>query len=425
MMMPRPRVVRHPGRVRIGVLVLALSLVAASCGDGEDASSDRVRSSPVPGETATASPTDEAVPEATPAPPEATPEPPEEPPSDLEGVEVTASRVADLDGPLAMAVHPEDSTVYVAEKGGRVRRLSDGEVVLDVSGEVSGGSEQGLLGLAFSPDGNRLYVDLTDRDGDTVVREYRFSEGSADTGGAREVLTVVQPFSNHNGGDLTFGPEGHLWISLGDGGSGGDPQGNGQDTDTLLGSLLRIDPRSQDGQPYGIPDDNPFLGRDGRDEIWAYGLRNPWRFSFDRETDDLWIGDVGQNSWEEVDFEPAGASGGRNYGWNRLEGRHRFEGSPPPEHVLPIYEYPLEGGNCSVTGGYVYRGSRIPELRGAYVFADFCDGRIRALTQEDGELVDHRFLGPRIGNLASFGEDAGGELYALSLEGGVFRIEPA
>lgn len=416
--MPRPRVLRHPGGVRIGILLLVLSLVAAACGDGEEASSDRVRSSPAPGETPTPAPTEDAGPEATPVPTEGSP-------PGLEAVDVTAARVAELDAPLTMAVRPGGSALYVGEKGGRVRRLSDGEVVLDLSGEVSGGREQGLLGLAFSPDGDRLYVDFTDRGGDTVVREYGFSGGRADAGSAREILTLGQPFSNHNGGHLAFGPDDRLWISLGDGGSGGDPQGNGQSPDTLLGSLLRIEPRAGDGRPYGIPEGNPFVGRDGRDEIWAYGLRNPWRFSFDRETDDLWIGDVGQNSWEEVDFEPAGSGGGRNYGWNRLEGSHRFEGSPPSEHVLPIYEYPLEGGNCSVTGGYVYRGSRIPELQGAYVFADFCDGRVRALIQEDGELVEHRFLGPRIGNLASFGEDATGELYALSLEGGVFRIEPA
>lgn len=397
--------------IRTAASVGVLVLTAVACNGGEEATTVRVTSSPIHSPT------------RTPAPARPTPAPTPRP--GLEDVRISVQRVATLDAPLAMAVRAGDDGLYIAEKGGRIRRLEDGEVkgtTLDVSGEVSGGSEQGLLGLAFSPEGRFLYVNFTDRSGDTVVREYRFSAGRADPDSARRVLFVGQPFSNHNGGNVAFGPDGHLWIGLGDGGSGGDPQGNGQSLDTLLGKVLRIDPRPSGGNAYGIPSDNPFVGRSGRDEIWAYGLRNPWRFSFDRRTRDLWIGDVGQNRWEEVDFEPASSRGGRNYGWDRLEGKHRFEGDPPQNHVLPIYEYSLSGGNCAVTGGYVYRGSRIPDLGGVYVFADFCAGALRGLRQRDGELLEHAFLGPQVSNLASFGEDASGELYVLSLGGGVFRI---
>jgi glucose/arabinose dehydrogenase len=293
---------------------------------------------------------------------------------------------------------------------------------------VSLGSEQGLLGLAFSPDGAFLYIDYTDVAGDTHVAELAFADGVADTATERDVLVVAQPFRNHNGGALSFGPDGHLYVALGDGGSADDPMGNGQSTSTLLGKLLRISPRPADGQPYGIPEDNPFVGdADARPEIWALGLRNPWRFSFDRETGDLWIGDVGQNAWEEIDFEPAGSAGGTNFGWNLFEGNAEFSGDP--EGVVtepPVYVYPLEDRQtCAVTGGYVYRGAAIPSLVGAYVFADFCGGRIQFLRVEKGRAVEHGFLGPVVPNLASFGEDADGELYVLSLSGQVYRLAPA
>ena len=269
--------------------------------------------------------------------------------------------------------------LFVLEQGGRVRVIRDGRLLpdpyLDIADRLSAGGERGLLGLAFAPtfaaDG-RLYVDYTDRDGDTVVSEFTAPDppaDRADPASERILLRIEQPYANHNGGALAIGPDGLLWIATGDGGSGGDPQGNGQRLDTLLGKLLRIDPRPAGGAPYAIPADNPFAGRAaGRcsAEIWAYGLRNPWRFSFDRATGDLWIGDVGQSSWEEVDRWPAGSPAGPNFGWNTMEASHCFEpaeGCPRDGLVLPVAEYGHDRG-CSVTGGYVYRGPAVPGPRG-------------------------------------------------------------
>ena len=334
--------------------------------------------------------------------------------------------VAELEQPVAMAVRAGDDALYVAEKVGRVVAISpasDPRVVLDLTNRVSLGSEQGLLGVAFSPDGRYLYVDFTDTEGDTHVAEFAFDDDGADPASERLVLFVEQPFSNHNGGALAFGPDGHLYVALGDGGSAGDPMGNAQSLSTLLGKLLRISPRPSGGEPYAIPRDNPFVGRAGaRPEIWAYGLRNPWRFSFDAETGDLWIGDVGQNAWEEIDLEPAGSDGGSNFGWDRLEGTHPFEGASAPGSVRPVFEYANGDGSCAVTGGYVYRGALIPALSGAYVFADYCRGRLEAFVPRNGRATKARMLGPRVEALASFGEDARGELYVLSLAGTVSRI---
>ncbi len=334
--------------------------------------------------------------------------------------------VAELEQPVAMAVRAGDHALYVAEKVGRVVALSPGSdprVVLDLTNRVSLGSEQGLLGLAFSPDGRYLYVDFTDTGGDTHVAEFAFDDDGADPASERLVLFVEQPFSNHNGGALAFGPDGYLYVALGDGGSAGDPMGNAQSLSTLLGKLLRISPRPSGGEPYAIPPDNPFVGWSGaRPEIWAYGLRNPWRFSFDAATGDLWIGDVGQNAWEEIDLEPAGSDGGSNFGWDRLEGTHPFEGGSAPGSVPPVFEYANGAGSCAVTGGYVYRGALIPALAGAYVFADYCRGRLEALVPGNGRAMEVRALGPRVDALASFGEDARGELYVLSLAGTVSRI---
>lgn len=340
------------------------------------------------------------------------------------------TRLGTFEQPLALAVRQGDPAFYVAEKGGRIRALRDGRVdpapVLDLSGQVSTGSEQGLLGLAFSPDGRHVYVNYTDRSGDTRVVEFAMNGGRADVASRRELLVVDQPFANHNGGNLVFGPDGMLYIGLGDGGSSGDPQNNGQRLDTLLGKLLRLDPRGAGDRPYGIPPDNPFVGRAGaRPEIWAYGLRNPWRFSFDRQTGDLWIGDVGQNAREEIDYVPSSSRGAENYGWDRLEGTRPFRRSTAPDMVAPIHDYALEAGNCAVTGGFVYRGSRIPTLQGVYVYGDFCAGHLFGL-RRDGGQVTHQDLGLDVNSLSSFGEDHAGELYAMSLgDGGLYRIDPA
>ena len=374
-------------------------------------------------------------PEASaPSPPPTPPSPSAPSPSEAETVplgqvRVRLIRVAALEQPLAMAVREGDPGLYVAEKTGRVMAIRDGRVdprpVLDLSGRVSLGGEQGLLGLVFSPDGRYLYVNLTDVRGDTHVAEFEMGAERARAGSRRDVLFVDQPFSNHNGGHLAFGPDGYLYIGLGDGGSGGDPFGNAQSLDTILGKMLRIDPRPEGGRPYSIPEDNPFIGEgDARSEIWAYGLRNPWRYSFDRETGDLWIADVGQAVREEIDFQPASSAGGENYGWNVFEGTVPFSGGDLPGAVRPILDYGRDQG-ATVIGGYVYRGTDIPGLQGAYVFGDFFKPSLRAIVREGQRVVARAELGVEVPNLSSFGEDLEGEQYALSLSGPVYRLAPA
>ena len=340
---------------------------------------------------------------------------------------IRLEQVASLEQPLAMAVREDDSALYVAQKTGKVVAIRADRIdevpVLDLSGEVSLSTEQGLLGLAFAPGGRELYVNYTDTNGDTHVTGFAMRGDHADPATRRDILVVDQPYANHNGGNLAFGPDGYLYIGLGDGGGGGDPHGNGQSLSTLLAKMLRIDPQLSGEAPYRIPSDNPFVGRaDARPAIWAYGLRNPWRYSFDRLTGDLWIGDVGQSAWEEIDRQHAGSRGGENYGWNRAEGSHPFAGDIPADAQRPVFEYARDDGRCTVIGGYVYRGEAIPDLYGAYVFGDLCLGRIEALRMQGGRVVSHRALGPTVENLSSFGEDANGELYAMSLSGGVYRI---
>jgi len=427
------------------IAALALAFVAASCSHHHNPRAQRVVASPgrtpvagleTPIPSATATPVNSRstgrVTFSTPTPTPTS--------AVLSKAHTTLTLIANLSEPLAIAIRKDDSALYVAERHGTIHAIRGGRVdstpVLDITGEVqSGGQEQGLLGLAFSPDGSHLYVNFISRTGtgpagNTIVRDYAVSNGRAVTSTARQVLNEPQPFSNHNGGNLVFGPDGYLYIGLGDGGSAGDPTGNGQNVNTRLGKLLRIDPRA--GTPacgsgsYTIPPTNPFVGKNGCDEIWAYGLRNPWRYSFDRLTHDLWIGDVGQDAWEEVDFQSASGKGGDNYGWNRMEGTHSYNGgSPPSNHHPPVYEYSHDGGNCSVTGGYVYRGSRVPNLYGAYVFGDYCTGKLEAFVMHNGRAADRRFLGPEVNQLSSFGQDANGELYVTSLAGGVYRIDPA
>ncbi|MGZ6963015.1 MAG: PQQ-dependent sugar dehydrogenase [Acidimicrobiia bacterium] len=360
--------------------------------------------------------------------------------TDLAAVNVKLTKLASLERPTAMAIRKGDQALYVIEKVGRVRALRNGQLdpnpVLDISSLVgSSGNEQGLLGLAFSPDGTKLYVDYTNRNGDTRVDEYAVNaSGTVDKASRREVLAQAQPQQNHNGGNLGFGPDGLLYISFGDGGAAGDvgpghvSGGNGQSRATLLGKILRIDPTPSGGGTYTIPADNPFVNTAGvRPEIWAYGLRNPWRFSWDSTTGDLWIGDVGQDAWEEVDLATKASGGGRgvNYGWNVWEGTHSYRSGDAPGAVAPVFDYSHDGGNCSVTGGYVYRGSHIPALRGGYLFADYCGGALRALAAQDGKVVQDRILPVRASTITSFGQDADGELYVLSDGGDVYRVDPA
>ena len=319
--------------------------------------------------------------------------------------------------------------LFVIEKEGRIRIVAAGQLVpdpfLDLTGIVnSRANERGLLGLAFHPDyasNGRFFVFYTELRGATVVAEYRVSAdpNRADPQSAQVLLTQSQPFANHNGGMLAFGPDGMLYVALGDGGAAGDPQNHAQRLDTWLGTLLRVDV-SEPGV-YRVPSDNPFVGvPDARAEIWAYGLRNPWRFSFDRATGDLYIADVGQNSFEEIDFAPASSPGGENYGWKLMEGFSCFvEGSPECNSLRftdPIAVYGRDGG-CSVTGGYVYRGSAYPALAGAYVFGDYCSGNVWTLRRDAAGAWRMMLQGELDARITSFGEGEAGELYITDDQG--------
>jgi glucose/arabinose dehydrogenase len=348
--------------------------------------------------------------------------------------ELRAVRVASLEGALLVTAPPGDaSRLFVVQQSGQVRIIQNGKVLprpfLDVSGRITtAGVEQGLLGLAFHPryrSNGRFFVNYTDEAGDTQVVEYRVSakRNRADQRPVRTILSIDQPFANHNGGHLAFGRDGMLYIGVGDGGSAGDPNANGQNLGTLLAKILRIDvDRRTEGRNYAIPAGNPFVGRAGaRPEIWAYGLRNPWRFSFDRRRGDLWIGDVGQNTLEEIDFRRAGR-GGANFGWSAFEGRQRYKAGRAPNGpvVPPVAQYTRKVGN-SVTGGYVYRGTEIPALRGRYVFGDWVTGAIFAMRAAPRIGKPQRVAGVTLPGLTSFGEGAKGELYATA-DGVVYRF---
>ena len=330
--------------------------------------------------------------------------------------------------------------LFIVEQAGRILVMKDGRLLakpfLDIRSRVVSGGERGLLGLAFDPDfktNGVFVVDYTRNSshvGDTVIARYKAATGSdvADPASAQTLLVVSQPQANHNGGQLAFGPDGYLYIGMGDGGSSGDqgaghaPQGNGQSLATLLGKILRIGVPANGG--YTIPPTNPKIATGARPEIWAYGLRNPWRFSFDRATGTLYIADVGQNRWEEVDVRPASSAGGENYGWPVLEGTHTYRGGALTGDVKPVAQYPHEGGDCSVSGGYVYRGQKVPSMFGFYVFGDYCTGRVRTLVNFNGRwamsvLIDTSF------HISSFGEDEARELYLVDLGGAVYRFDAA
>lgn len=338
--------------------------------------------------------------------------------------------------PVFLTSPPSDTLrVFVVEKDGYVRVLRRDTLLsqpfLDIHTRVSTGSEQGLLSIAFHPQyaaNGRFYASYTNTAGNTRIVRFTVSADPnvADSLTGDTVLAVRQPYTNHNGGMIAFGPDGYLWVALGDGGSFGDPQNRAQNLDSLLGKILRLDVDA--GSPYAIPPTNPFIGRAGaRSEIWSYGWRNPWRFSFDRVTGDLYIGDVGQNNWEEINFEPGG-SGGLNYGWRIMEALHCYNPNPCSQTglALPVLEY-SHAGACSVTGGYVYRGARLPALRGRYFYSDYCAGWIRSFVEQGGAVTDPRdhtsALNPA-GLVSSFGEDARGELYVVTLGGRVYRVEP-
>lgn len=361
----------------------------------------------------------------------------------LADVDLQLTSIGSFDTPIAIVPRTGDTSLYVAGFNGTVTKVEvEGEgtdrtytpvdePLLDIDDEVITEGERGLLDIELSPDGTRLYVSYSaEPDGTSTVAAYDFDGGPVDEGTRKEILTVEDFAENHNGGDITFGPDGFLYVAMGDGGGGGDPEANGQDTGELLGKILRIDPEGAVGSDEGylIPPDNPFAdGADGRPEIWIYGVRNPWRFSFDSATDDLWVGDVGQGSWEEIDWLPAAEGGGKgvNLGWNEMEGSHPFEGGSNPEGaVLPIYEYETGNDGCAVTGGVVYHGP-VTDLEGAYVFGDSCQSYVRAIRAVDGEVVDEaRYEDLEAAQLVSFGVDAGGDVYVVAMaDGEIYRLD--
>jgi glucose/arabinose dehydrogenase len=441
------------GRRRAGAAGLAFGLAAALLGCGGDDASTGPSGFPAPttvgpsapgptdptapsaptstsGPTEPTDPTDPSTPTSTGAPDTTVaPAPdPSAPPA------VALTEVAKVAAPVAVVARPGDAAMFVVSQTGAIFVLDDeglsGEPVLDVSSQISAGGEQGLLGLAFSPDGTKAYVHVTTPAGDGQIEAYPVgADRQFDASGRRVLLTVEhREFPNHNGGSVVTGPDGLLYLGFGDGGGGGDPLRAGQDPATALGKILRIDPRPGPDAPYTIPADNPFVGVDGvLPETWSYGLRNPWRFSFDRATGDLWVADVGQGDLEEVNhvLRSAGAGAAANFGWSAFEGTAPYnDDQTATNHTPPVHEYPHADGNASVTGGFVYRGSALPGLLGTYVFGDYASGRIWALypNDEDAPTVVELAVTEA---LAGFGEGPEGELYVCSLAGVVYRLDPA
>ncbi|MEO8612191.1 MAG: PQQ-dependent sugar dehydrogenase [Chloroflexota bacterium] len=347
---------------------------------------------------------------------------------------------SDLTRPVFLT-HAGDGSgrMFIVEQGGKIRVMNDGKLLetpfLDVSKIVArDANERGLLGLAFHPDykqNGQFFIDYTDTQGDTSIARYIVSTDNPDVAASDSgevILHIHQPYANHNGGDIMFGPDGYLYIGMGDGGSGGDPQGNGQNPAALLAKILRIDVNGTDGDKlYAIPADNPYVNNAAlAPEVWAMGVRNPWRYSFDRQTGDLYIGDVGQNQYEEVDFQPADSKGGENFGWNIMEGLHQYSGAAVPDGLTsPFFEYSHSDGGCSVTGGYVYRGEALPDLQGVYLFGDYCSGNVWASYRDAaGAWQTNLFMQTQF-QISSFGEDESGEVYLINHGGSVLRFEAA
>jgi glucose/arabinose dehydrogenase len=400
---------------------------------------------PTDTETPTAEPT-AALPTEAPVTPSLPPEPTAEPlaratalpdPGAYEWQPV----VSGLQSPTSLA-HAGDGSgrIFVVEQGGVIRILQEGVILpgpfLDISSKVTAvGNEQGLLGLAFHPNFTQngfFYVNYTRRpDGATVIARYQTppvdpaSANLAPTDPATEkqLLVIPQPYANHNGGAVEFGPDGYLYLALGDGGAAGDPHDNGQNTDSLLGKILRID--VDGGDPYAIPPDNPFANGGGASEVWAYGLRNPWRITFDRQTNEVYIADVGQNQWEEINHLPANASGELNFGWNIFEGSHPYSGGDPPAGVTliaPVAEYSHAEGGCSVTGGVVVRDVNLPAWQGVYLYGDYCTGNVWGLLSDGQGGWTSGLLYSNVGRITSFGEDEAGQVYLLDRMGIIYRL---
>jgi glucose/arabinose dehydrogenase len=354
--------------------------------------------------------------------------------ADLAAVRVRLQPVVGgLSSPVAIIFRPQGNSaagaMYVVEQSGTLRLITNGHAsatpALDLRANLSHGNEQGFLDAAFSADGSHVFVSYTDRNGDTNVDEYTMHGAVADPNTRRRVFFTKQPYDNHNGGEIVFGPDGMLYIGLGDGGSEDDPHNYGQDLSTPLAKILRIDPNPVGNAAYSVPADNPFVGRKGVvPETWMWGLRNPWRFSFDRATGDVWIGDVGQDKYEEIDFAPRGEKG-INWGWSAREGLHAYKGARPAGERDPIVEAPHTSGYCAIVGGYVYRGRAIPSLDGVYLFGDDCRPDIEALVQRGGHAIAQRDLGIQVPQLTSFGEDGTGELYLAARGGTIYRLVSA
>ena len=402
---------------RSGLIALAAAALVAACGSGGN---DTRAATPSATATTAAAPSATETPQATAS----------------RGARL--KRVASFSSPVYVTSPPGDTRrLFVVEQDGRVMVVVGGRKrstpFLDIRSQVQSGSEQGLLSVAFAPDyasSGRFYVYFTDRSGDQRVVEYRrASADRADGGSARLVLRMNDSEGNHNGGLLLFGPDKHLYIGTGDGGGAGDQhgaRGNAQNLRSLLGKILRIDPAQSGGQAYTIPSDNPFVGRQGaQGEIYSYGLRNPWRFSFDRKTGDLAIGDVGQNDIEEIDFVRRGKGSGANFGWRPFEGRSRYTpGESAPGHVPPVITRSHGAGWCSITGGVVVRDRSLSGLRGRYLFGDICKPRIYSAKLSAGRATGVRATSMRVESISSFGEDARGRVYAVSLDGPVYRLVP-
>ncbi len=366
--------------------------------------------------------------------------------------------------PVFITSYPNNAKVlYIVEQAGLIKIIKDGKKLsrpfFDINKRVVNpnrpGDERGLLGFAFHPNhtnNGKFYINYMDNDGNTIISEFSTnSELRANHKSERIILKLKQPYGNHNGGDIQFGPDGYLYISIGDGGKAGDPLNAGQDLSSLFGKIIRIDIEQK---PYGIPKSNPFFGqKDKREEIWAWGLRNVWRFSFDKQTGDKYLADVGQNKWEEVNFEPASSKGGLNYGWRIMEANHCYdpkENCPTDGLIKPIIEYPNDANHpafafriieelsfsetdvegCSVTGGYVYRGQKIKSMQGQYIFGDYCSGNIWTLKVVNGKALNfkNRTEEINIGGgefttyISSFGQDSDGEIYIIDYNGGIYKL---
>jgi glucose/arabinose dehydrogenase len=423
----------------LGGVAMAAGMLAA-CSSAPQLLTPSITTAPLPLATAAVSTTPAASPTFTPLPPAS--QTPTTAPTATEinpvstfpdPANATWRPVATgLDAPVGVTNAGDGSgRLFILEQAGMIRIFQNGNLLptpfLDIHDQVLSGGERGLLGLAFHPQYSQngyFYVNYTNLQGNSIIARFQVSASDpnrADPASEKRLIFVQQPFPNHNGGEVTFGPDGYLYLGLGDGGSQGDPENHGQSLNTLLGKILRID--INHGDPYAIPPDNPFQGK-GKAEIWAYGLRNPWRFSFDPLTGDLYIGDVGQDMWEEIDFLPAGSPGGTNFGWNYREGFHPYSDRTPPQGLQltpPVAEYSHEFG-CAVTGGYIYRGKQLPEWQGVYLFGDYCSGNVWGLLHAPDGTWQQKQLYQNVGRISSFGEDEAGEIYLTDLTGNLFQL---